>query len=101
MFKFSISFLRIILLTSAIFILTFILGAHFHKDSIWPFGKGYYAEFKLLKKYGLNYKEVLKEKDDVYRTTAHLINIKKKFLILILIILQHQMNIKMKSNILA
>jgi hypothetical protein len=62
MFKFSISFLRIILLTSAIFILTFILGAHFHKDSIWPFGKGYYAEFKLLKKYGSNKKLIFMRK---------------------------------------
>ena len=39
----------------------FFLGAQFHKQEIWPFGKGYYHSFKMIKKYGLNYKNIITE----------------------------------------
>jgi hypothetical protein len=52
-FKFKYFF--IILLTS------FFLGAHWQKDSIFPFGQGYYATFKDIRKYGFNFKEELQK----------------------------------------
>ena len=39
----------------------FFLGAHFHKQDIWPFGQGYYASIKNIKKYGSIHEEVLPE----------------------------------------
>ena len=40
-------------------IVVFFLGAQFHKQEIWPFGKGYYHSFKMIKKYGLDYKNIV------------------------------------------
>ena len=42
-------------------IVVFFLGAQFHKQEIWPFGKGYYHSFKMIKKYGLDYKNIVTE----------------------------------------
>ena len=51
---------KFIIATTLIIFLSFLLGAHFHKDELWPFGKGYYADIKDIKKYGFNFKEIKK-----------------------------------------
>lgn len=82
------------------FFLFFVLGAHFHKQHLWPFGQGYYLALKDFKKSFLNNKnktnlveqkdsvnlkneeEIVKKEEEVdrsniYRTTSHLINVQK------------------------
>ena len=66
---------------------SFLLGSHFLSNKIWPFGQGYYATFKNIKKYGFDYKKPITEKKaeqiktekrkNTYRTTAHLISVKQ------------------------
>jgi len=48
-------------LLAALLILSFFMGAQFHKQEIWPFGQGYYHAFKMIKKYGLDYKDIVTE----------------------------------------
>jgi hypothetical protein len=43
---------KAIIATASIIFLSFLVGTHFHKDELWPFGKGYYAVIKDIKKYG-------------------------------------------------
>ena len=61
----------------------FLVGAHFHKDQIWPFGQGYYEVIKNIRKHGFNYKDKINEKPSNHiRTTAHYLkidNYKKDF----------------------
>ena len=42
-------------------IVGFFLGAQFLKQEIWPFGRGYYHSFTMIKKYGLDYKDIITE----------------------------------------
>ena len=51
---------KAIIATASIIFLSFLVGAHFHKDELWPFGKGYYAVIKDIKKYGFNFKDIKK-----------------------------------------
>ena len=39
----------------------FFLGAHFHKQHLWPFGMGYYGEIKNFKKSFINSKKLVSE----------------------------------------
>ena len=46
------------IIASVFLIFSFVLGAHFHNQNLWPFGQGYYELIKDIKKYGFNFKEI-------------------------------------------
>jgi len=58
--KYILKYRIVIIATTSIIFFSFLLGAHFHKQQLWPFGKGYYGAIKDIQKNGFIFKEIIK-----------------------------------------